>query len=153
VTDLETRIRVLEDIEAIKKLQSRYWRYIIKGLPDEVADCFTEDGVGEFTHNFKAKGRKALAQFYREIMFQNLSIRAPQGHNPEIDIIDDKNATGVWFIDMASVNAQTKKAARIGALYEDIYVKEKGQWKIKYKKTNFIYQQKVEMEDMPQSSK
>ncbi len=34
---LETRIRILEDIEAIK-MQGRYWHCIIQGLPEGVVD-------------------------------------------------------------------------------------------------------------------
>ena len=42
-TDLEKRIRRLEDREAIKELKARYWYCIERKLWNELPDLFTED--------------------------------------------------------------------------------------------------------------
>jgi len=44
-TDLEKRIRILEDVEAIKKLKARYWYCLEHKLWDELRDVFTEDAI------------------------------------------------------------------------------------------------------------
>ena len=146
--DLEARIRVLEDIEAIKKLQHRYWRCITKGLWDEVADCFTQDGVADFGPDRKFQGKNAIVRFYKELMAPVFSLHVPQGHSPEIEITSETTARGTWQVDMSNVEARTNKASRVGAMYDDVYAKEKGEWKIKSKKTIYLYRQAVEMQEI-----
>ena len=58
LADLETQIRVLGDIEAIKKLKAKYWRCIDKKLWDELEDCFVEDAVADYRKNLNFQGRK-----------------------------------------------------------------------------------------------
>ena len=43
MSDLERRIRALEDVEAIKRLKYRYWRHLDLKQWDELAACFAAD--------------------------------------------------------------------------------------------------------------
>ena len=65
-TDLEARIRVLEDIEAIKKLKSKYFRCIDKKLWDELGECFSESAVLDFGPDKQSKGVKAIVDDFIE---------------------------------------------------------------------------------------
>jgi len=57
-------IRILVDIEAIKKLKAKYWRCVDNKLWDELTEVFTEDATLEYgTDN--PKGRKAIIEFLR----------------------------------------------------------------------------------------
>jgi hypothetical protein len=78
-TDLETRIRVLEDIEAIKKMKSKYLRCNDKKLWDEIGVCFTEDAVADYGPKTKLQGREAIVQYLKGSLGQDSVIRVHQG--------------------------------------------------------------------------
>ena len=46
LTDLEARIKVLEDREAIKELKYSYWYCIDRGLWDKIGDVFADTIIG-----------------------------------------------------------------------------------------------------------
>ena len=91
LADLETQIRVLVDIEAIKKLKAKYWRCIDKKLWDELEDCFVEDAVADYGKNLNFQGRKAIIQFLKDNLGSDSVITVHQGHNPEIEITSDNS--------------------------------------------------------------
>ena len=40
--ELKARVRILEDIESIRRLRNKYFRCLDGKLWDEIAECFTE---------------------------------------------------------------------------------------------------------------
>ena len=62
MADLQRRIAVLEDREAIRELDARYCRYLDQGQWDELADCFTPDGT--FDGLSVVRGRSDLVRFF-----------------------------------------------------------------------------------------
>lgn len=144
-TDLEARIRALEDIEAIKKQKHKYFRCIDKGLWDELVDsCFAEDAIADFDEFGIVRGREALRQFYKEKIGSAFSLCVHQGHNPEIDLISDTTATGIWQLENFMVTAETNVGYWIAAFYEEEYVKEKGTWKINRIKIPIVFWSNIE---------
>jgi hypothetical protein len=79
-------------------------------------------------------------------MSSTFTLVDPQGHNPEIEILGPTTARGFWQLDNTMVEAQTSKAVRVGASYDEEYVKRNGEWKISVQKVNHIYRQVVELE-------
>lgn len=142
--DLEARIKVLEDLEAIKRLKYKYFRCIDKGLWDEIGDCFAENGVADYGPDWVIQGRAAIVQFFKENIGPGYSMCVHQGHNPEIDITGDTTATGLWELDNFMVAAETNMGIWIAAFYEDEYAKEKGKWTIKRTKVIFIFRSDIE---------
>ena len=63
--ELEKRIKVLEDIEAIKQLHYTYVNCLITANWDGVVACFSEDGVVDL-HAGLARGKKEIAKLFRE---------------------------------------------------------------------------------------
>jgi len=60
--DLERRVQILEDIDAIKKLKARYTGYCDNGYdPEGIASLFTEDAVWDGGVLAAARGVKAFA--------------------------------------------------------------------------------------------
>ena len=57
--DLETRIRVLEDIEAIRKLKFNYWWCIDNKRWNDLSVCLTEDLICDLP-GVKTEGRAVL---------------------------------------------------------------------------------------------
>ena len=64
--ELERRIQVLEDSEAIKKLKARYCAYCDNNYDaDGIASLFTEDAVWDGGDFGKYEGREAIRTFFR----------------------------------------------------------------------------------------
>jgi len=150
---LEKRIRVLErecqrfsDIEAIRKLRGRYWRCMREGLWDDLVDCFAEDAVVNWPSAQHFQGKEALAKYYKETHATLYDMIVPQGHNPEIEITGETTATGRWLLDNPVVEASTTIAARLGFAYEEEYVKEGEEWKIRRQKIYRVYRELVKMD-------
>ena len=137
LSELEARIRTLEDIEAIKKVKTRYWRSIDKKLWDELADCFTEDTIFEIPStieiqpkSIKLQGREAVVQYLKERMDTSSIITVHQGHQPDIEITSETTARAVWALNDRIFNSQANATYRGLGYYDDEYIKENGQWKI-----------------------
>ena len=127
LAELEAKIMVLEDIEAIKKLKARYWRCVDKKLWAELEEVFTEDATLD-AGDFHVQGSKAIAQSLREAL-GNVAT-AHGGHSPEIEITSDSTARGIWALQDYLVWESGRKLVGFGH-YEDEYVKVHDQWKKK----------------------
>jgi len=137
LAELEARIKVLEDIEALKKLKAKYWRCIDKKLWDEIVDCFVEDAAADYGPNMQFQGRKAIVQFLKDSLGRDSIITAHNGHNAEIEITSDTTARGIWALnDQVVIQPNTRR--RGWGHYEDEYIKEKGKWEIKNTKITSI---------------
>ena len=143
---LEEECRRLSDIEAIKNLRHRYWRCVRERLWDDLIDCYAEDAAADFGNGLEFHGKEAITKFYKDIVAQGGGRLFPQGHNPELEITGDKTAKGLWLIDVLTVDAHADTGTRLGVLYDEEYVKEKGDWKISRQKVTYRYKQAVRME-------
>ena len=130
LADLEARVRVLEDIEAIKKLKFKYWHCLDGKLWDELGDCFAEDIVINYP-TVKSKGRKANVQFLKGRLGDVARTSIHQGHNPEIELTSDTTAKGIWALYDYIHDVKENTSWGGWASYEDEYAKENGEWKIK----------------------
>jgi hypothetical protein len=140
LAELEARIKVLEEIEAIKKLKAKYWRCCDKKLWNELEECFTEDATADYFPNLHFEGRKAIIQFLKDSLGPDHMITAHGGHNAEIEITSDTTARGIWALnDLVIIQPGTRM--RGYGHYEDEYVKENGQWKKKSTKQTRILEE------------
>src|SRR5215510_16385047 len=64
VQALETTMQEVRGREAIRDLRYRYHEYVNEGKFADIANLFTEDGVLDFGHLGKAKGRAELNTFF-----------------------------------------------------------------------------------------
>ena len=137
--ELEKRIRVLEDIEAIKKLKAKYFRCVDKKLWDEMEEVWVEDAVADYGMGIELlQGRKAIIDFLKKNLDRDSMISVHQGHNPEIEITSEITAKGVWVLNDRLI-IQTIATLNGWRYYEDEYVKVSGGWKKKSTKiTNIL---------------
>ncbi len=127
---LESRIRTLEDIEEIRKLKAKYWRCLDRKLWDELADCFTEDAVAEYSQDGSREGREAIIGFLKDILAKEAVITAHGGHNAEIEILDENTARATWALnDLVIMQPGTRMEG--WGYYEDIYARQDGRWRKK----------------------
>jgi hypothetical protein len=138
--ELEKRLRTLEDIEEIKKLQAHYVNCLITAKWDELVDCFAENGVFD-AHAGVAKGKAAMTKlFTEEISKYHIGQEGNFVVQPIISVEGDK-AKGSWliYIQFALPRKLRPKPAPfpsedapawVQGFYEMEYVKEAGKWKI-----------------------
>lgn len=142
ISKLEKRIRVLEDVESIKKLKHRYFYCIDHKLWEELANCFTEDFVSEFYPdapllvNRKFEGKMNFINYIKELM-EIITIH--QGHNSDIQITTDTTAKGKWALNDNLFDTKRNTHMTGWGNYEEEYVKENGKWKIKKLKLTYLH--------------
>lgn len=90
------------------------------------ADCTGGYNSGKLSFD----KRDDIVSFMRENLSGEKVLTLHQGHQPEIEIIDENSARGSWYLQ--DVVIQLEAGVRIdgSALYEDRYRKEDGEWKI-----------------------
>ncbi len=132
---LQRRLQVLEDVEAIKKLKARYCAFCDDQYDaDGIASLYTEDAVWDGGDFGKHEGREAIRKF-----FQGASKIFPfaihQVMNPIIEVEGDK-AKGQWYLFQACTLAEGNQAMWLAARYEEEYVRSGGEWKFKHLKVS-----------------
>ena len=139
LSELEKRIGVMEDIEAIKNLKAKYFRCVDKKLWEEMETVLTEDAVADYGMGIELlQGREAIIEFLKKNLGRDSMISVHQGHNPEIEITSDTTARGVWVLNDRLI-IQTIATLNGWRYYEDEYVKLNGEWKKKSTKiTNML---------------
>jgi len=133
-TQVEARLRVLEDIEALKKLKARYWRYIDNKMWQELADCFDEEPFAEYLgpeNQFRSVADIVAYLKGDPERFETTAYH--HGHNPDIEITRDDRAKGVWafYVNINMSGKRSSSSVTMAGFYEDEYVKRGGAWRIK----------------------
>jgi hypothetical protein len=134
---LEKKVRILEDIEEIKKLQKAYGYYLEHGMAEQLIDLFYDGpeanlliARGEF------RGKESIKRFF---------LNLPGPNDPEflhqvmqlsgiIDVASDgKTAQGRWYGFGATAIPAEEGVYQwwMNGVYENDYIKENDRWKIK----------------------
>ena len=129
MTDIETRLQRLEDIEAIKQLKALYCAHCDDSYnADAIASLFTPEAVWDGSPEFpKLDGREAIREFFagaNDIM----SFARHQVINPMIEV-DGDEATGSWML-FQPCTAAGEGAMWFAATYNDKYRRVDGNWMI-----------------------
>ena len=134
--DLERRVQVMEDIEAVKQVTFRYLNFCDDNYnPDGIASCFSEDGVRE-DNNGRHEGREAVRALFARSS-ERTTFAVHMGLNPIITVNGDE-AHGSWYTFLAMTvkrDGEDQAMWRAGR-YENDYVRVNGQWLIKLMKSS-----------------
>jgi hypothetical protein len=135
--ELEARLRVLEDIEAIRVLKARYLACCDDKDPAGVRACFV-DGPVEIDYDVVGRFDRAdaLVALYAEVACHPHMVELHHGANPQITVLDETNAQARWSLHYGLINTQTRSLTQLAGHYEDAYRKVDGQWKIS--RTRFV---------------
>jgi len=141
--DLEARIKVIEDIEEIKKLKATYCYLCDAGLNkdknrDELITHFTKNARLNFGPESDWEGPDGLKTFFGEIVPRGVTFCMHMVHNPIIEVNGDK-ATGRWYYEAPTTNAVDGKAQWMAGTYWEEYVRENGEWKFDSIRTEWKY--------------
>ncbi|WP_020656765.1 nuclear transport factor 2 family protein [Massilia niastensis] len=135
---LENRLGMLEDVEAIKRLQRIYGYYIDNRLWGEMAALFADEGASmEIGRRGRYEGKERIVAFLREVLGQGRD-----GLNRN-EFINHMQLQGVVTVDPDRQAAQGRWRALVQGspppggtamlwaegVYENTYVKEDGVWK------------------------
>jgi len=135
---LESRLRVMEDIEAIRRLKAhygqladqRYGRDGVKPLEElepiarELAALFSEDAVWDGGRALGlCEGREAI---YQRMLEPTLSFSWHYFVKPQIQVDGDR-AQATWDI-LAACTTQQNVACWMSGLEKDEYVRVEGSW-------------------------
>lgn len=144
----------LYDIEAIKRLKARYFRFVDAKRFDDLLDVFADDGVFDLenicerdpvsglvvtpgladcfpgTGRAVVNGNVAIVDFIRFMLTPVISVH--HGYTPEIEIVSSTEATGIWRMDDFFFEPQEpfRKLRHGHGHYHETYRKNGDQWKI-----------------------
>ena len=143
--ELEARVKVLEDIEEIRKLKATYCYLCDAGLGDEgirdkLISHFTEDARVDFGLGVASmfEGKDGLETFFGQVVPAAVSFCMHMVHDPIIEVRGDR-ATGKWYYEAPTTDASTNRAQWMAGTYEEEYVRESGKWKFASIKTTWKY--------------
>jgi hypothetical protein len=137
-SELLHRVQRLEDLEAIRRLKSRYLNACDQQDPDSAKECFAEGDVEiDMGHVGVFRDRDQFAALYKAAGCHPHVLDLHHGGNPEIDFTDDDHATGLWSLDYRNINLQEKTVTFVSLLYHDEYQKIRGEWKITKSRSEF----------------
>ncbi len=129
--DLERRLGIIEDKEAIRRVKARYLWCNDKKLWTDILDCFTEDAYVQYGKKV-LRGAKAEADFLASSNVGRAStLSIHQIHNEEIDILNDREAKARWQVYVYLIDVEGKRKSLTTGYYDEDYVKQDGKWKIK----------------------
>jgi hypothetical protein len=136
--ELRRRLVCLEDLEAIRRLKSRYLNACDSQDPESAMLCFAEGPVEiDMGHVGVFRRREDFAALYRAAGCHPHVLDMHHGGNPEIDFVDDTHARALWSLDYRNINTQEKTVTFVSLIYHDEYEKIGGQWKIRKSRSDF----------------
>lgn len=140
---LDSELTLAEDAAAIRKLQREYGFFIDKGLWEDLSALFTDDARASYPAGVFIGKASIREHVWRNVGDGSIGIKDGRIYNhmvlqPVIDVAaDGKSAKGRWrVLAMIGRLADPKgdrpgQAQWAGGIYENVYVKEGGVWKIK----------------------
>ncbi|MGA1463536.1 MAG: nuclear transport factor 2 family protein [Steroidobacteraceae bacterium] len=141
---LESRIRQLEDREAIRELVARYTMVVDDRDIDAIGELFTPDGSFRSKDGvIVSRGRAEVIEAYHK-RFAALTLTLHVGHDHLIKFDDaDPDLARGWLTSHAEVhrNGRTMVAAM---RYEDTYRRHDGCWRFQDRLIHFLYYLPVE---------
>ena len=135
--EMEKRIKTLEDMMELQKLQTMLIYTNDDGDWQGLANLFAEDGVGDFGSFGYIDGRDELAKFFKALP-ESLPFRFHTLANPIINI-DGDEAKGRWSFRASVTQAPANRACWIAGEYICDFVRVNGEWKFKKVTNRFHY--------------
>ena len=134
---IEERVRMLEDIEEIRQLKSKYVYSVDERDWDGVLNYFAEDAKVDFGFLGRFEGKKEIEKFYKETLPPMVSFCIHMTQDAVITVEGDR-ARGKWYMHESATFAGDRAAW--GAMkYEDEFARRNGKWKCIHCLVHFMY--------------
>ena len=129
--ELQRRLDVIEDIEAIKRLKAEYCDICDSDHDqDRIVGIFTADGIWESKGVGRAQGHAELRKLFKSFE-ERISFSQHNVFNPRIEVNGDQ-ARGTWYFLGPFTFRKDNRAIWLAARYEEEYVKSAGVWKFRH---------------------
>lgn len=121
----------LLEMEKIKQLKARYFRSLDTNDWELFGSTLSDDCVARYSGGkYSFDGRAEVVKFMSENMSGDKFLSMHHGHHPEIELISETAATGVWYLQDMVLDLNSNFRIYGAGLYADEYVKVDGEWKI-----------------------
>jgi hypothetical protein len=136
IARLSAEVDQLEGARAVRKLQRAYGYYVDRGLWDEAADLFADDGTVEIGQDGVYVGKARIREYFKRLGGGQDGLKYGQLYEhaqlqPEVDVAaDGLTAKGRWR-ELQMTGHFGKDAFWGDGVEENAYVKDGGVWKIK----------------------
>ena len=142
IEELRRDVQRLMDIEAIKQLKHAYFRCIDTANLEELATLFHDDVLVHFvggSYEWKLEGKQ---QYVDNVgaSFTRQAVGHHNGHHPEIQLLSDTEATGIWYLADNMWILEHEYYTGGTALYWDRYEKVDGRWLIRETRYERLYE-------------
>lgn len=136
IAALILRVQKLEGARAVKKLQRAFGFYVDRGLWDDAADLFADDGTIEIGLDGVYVGKARIKDYLRRLHGGQDGLIYGQLNEwvtlqPVVDVAADGRSARARWRDLGMLGQHKKHAEWRDGIYENDYVKEGGVWKIK----------------------
>ena len=128
---VEENLERLVAIEEIRKLKARYYRYLDLHWWDQLRDVFSEDCVYEIAESTAPPANRD--EFITRVTTHlGEAMTVHHGHMPEIEIIDQTHARGIWaMFDVVEPRANSGYPVLTGfGHYTEEYRRSGDKWRI-----------------------
>jgi hypothetical protein len=136
IARLSLEVERLEGARAVRKLQRAFGYYVDRGLWDEAADLFADDGSVEIGQDGVYVGKARIRDYLQKLGGGQPGLVYGQLNEhvqlqPKVDVSADATTAKARWRDLAMLGHFKKDAAWGDGVYENSYVRENGVWKIK----------------------
>lgn len=125
-------LQQLSDFEDIRTLKHRYFRAIDTADQALLETLFTDDIEVDYRggrYRVTLTGKADMVDFLLNAFHSGL-VSIHHGHGPEITLIGDDLAEGIWYLGDMMIGLERGTSGYGSAIYRDVYRREGGQWKI-----------------------
>jgi SnoaL-like domain len=120
-----------DEIEAIRQLKYRYFRFLDQKRYDDLEELLLPDCTFSYhSGTYTYPNRDAAVAFLKERMHKPECLSLHQGHHPEITLVSPTEATGIWYLQDVVFFLDDRTRLDGNGWYDDRYVKVGGEWKI-----------------------
>jgi hypothetical protein len=123
-------------VEQIKQLKARYFRFVDEHRLDDFRSLFADNARIELEGHGSFEGADALVEWMRTSrLAETRRVSVHHGHMPEIELISDTTARGIWAMFDYVENRGNEEAPLIHMIqgyghYHEEYEKGNGGWRI-----------------------
>ncbi|CAM4498261.1 hypothetical protein FHS16_005479 [Paenibacillus endophyticus] len=132
IAELEGKYLRLEDMEQIKQLKARYFRFVDEKKWTEFGELFTAEAkLVSDGQDYSKGGPAAYGKMIGDLVGKAPTVH--HGYMPEIELFDKENAKGIWAMEDLLTFPDSKDAypGHHGyGQYHESYKKVDGVWKI-----------------------
>jgi len=136
IAALTLRVQKLEGARAVKKLQRAFGFYVDRGLWDDAADLFADNGTIEIGVDGVYVGKARIKEYLKRLHGGQDGLIYGQLNEwvtlqPVVDVAADGRTAKARWRDLGMLGQHKQHAEWRDGIYENDYVKEDGVWKIR----------------------